>query len=112
MLSIQSSFSRSTGRQLSADVLRQLKPSQLVNPFPERSTRYGVLIQFKLCMAKVARADHGTGGMDSQGSGAAHICWRGCRARRHLFVRFSGGWPLPHSEIVVAARWGTVMICW
>ncbi|MFC5441686.1 IS110 family transposase [Rhodanobacter ginsenosidimutans] len=50
MLSIQSSFSRSTGKQLSANKLRQLSPSQLVDLFPELSTRYGVLIQFKLWM--------------------------------------------------------------
>lgn len=48
MLSIQSSFSCSTGQQLSANKLRQLAPSQLVDLFPELSTRYGVLIQFKL----------------------------------------------------------------
>lgn len=48
MLSIQSSFSRSTGKQLSANALRRLAPSQLVDLFPELSTRYGVLIQFKL----------------------------------------------------------------
>ena len=47
-LSMQSSFSRSTGQQLSVDKLRQLSPSQLVDLFPELSTRYGVLIQFKL----------------------------------------------------------------
>jgi transposase len=48
MLSIQSSFSRSTGQPLSANKLRRLAPSQLVDLFPELSTRYGVLIQFKL----------------------------------------------------------------
>ena len=45
---IQSSFSRSTGQQLSANQLRQLAPPQLVDLFPELSTRYGVLLQFKL----------------------------------------------------------------
>ena len=48
MLSIQSSFSRNTGKQLSANALRRLTPSQLVDLFPELSIRYGVLIQFKL----------------------------------------------------------------
>src|SRR6185437_6660544 len=48
MLSIQSSFSRSTGKQLSANALRRLAPSQLVDLFPDLSLRYGVLIQFKL----------------------------------------------------------------
>ena len=48
MLSIQSSFSRSTGKQLSANALRRLTPSQRVDLFPELSIRYGVLIQFKL----------------------------------------------------------------
>ena len=48
MLSIQSSFSRSTGQQMSANKLRQLSPLQLVDLFPDLSTRYGVLIQFKL----------------------------------------------------------------
>ena len=48
MLSIQSSFSRSTGQQLSGNALRRLTPSQLVDLFPELSIRYGVLIQFKL----------------------------------------------------------------
>ena len=48
MLSIQSSFSRSTRQQLSANKLRQLTPSQLADLLPEISTRYGVLIQFKL----------------------------------------------------------------
>jgi len=48
MLSIQSSFSRSTGKQLSGNALRQLTPTQLVELFPDLATRYGVLIQFKL----------------------------------------------------------------
>lgn len=48
MLSIQSSFSRSTGRQLSGNALRQLTPMQLAALFPDLATRYGVLIQFKL----------------------------------------------------------------
>lgn len=48
MLSIQSSFSRSTGKQLSGNALRQLTPTRLVELFPDLATRYGVLIQFKL----------------------------------------------------------------
>lgn len=48
MLSIQSSFSRSTGKQLSGNALRQLTPTQLEALFPDLATRYGVLIQFKL----------------------------------------------------------------
>lgn len=48
MLSIQSSFSRSTGKQLSSNTLRRLTPSQLADLFPDLATRYGVLIQFKL----------------------------------------------------------------
>lgn len=48
MLSIQSSFSRSTGKQLSGNELRRLTPAQLVSLFPELSTRYGVLIQLKV----------------------------------------------------------------
>ncbi|HET6431254.1 IS110 family transposase [Dyella sp.] len=48
MLSIQSSFSRTTGKQLSSHALRQLTPTQLVELFPDLATRYGVLIQFKL----------------------------------------------------------------
>lgn len=48
MLSIQSSFSRTTGKQLSGNALRQLTPTQLVELFPDLATRYGVLIQFKL----------------------------------------------------------------
>jgi transposase len=39
MLSIQSSFSRSTGKQLSANALRRLAPSQLVDLFPDLSLR-------------------------------------------------------------------------
>jgi transposase len=35
MLSIQSSFNRSNGKQLSANKLRQLTPSQLVDLFPD-----------------------------------------------------------------------------
>lgn len=48
MLSIQSCFSRTTGKQLSGNALRRLTPTQLNDLFPELSTRYGVLIQFKL----------------------------------------------------------------
>ena len=48
MLSIQSSFSRSTGKQLSGNALRHLTSTQLVELFPNLATRYGVLIQFKL----------------------------------------------------------------
>lgn len=47
-LSIQSSFSRSTGKQLSVSALRRLTPPQFTDLFPELSLRYGVLIQFKL----------------------------------------------------------------
>jgi transposase len=48
MLSIQSSFSRCTGKQLSGNALRQLTPAQLEGLFPELTTRFGILIQFKL----------------------------------------------------------------
>jgi transposase len=48
MLSIQSSFSRSTGKQLSGSAMRQLTAAQLESLFPDLSTRFGVLIQFKL----------------------------------------------------------------
>ena len=48
MLSIQSTFSRSTGKQLSGTTLRHLAPAQLETFFPDLAIRYGVLIQFKL----------------------------------------------------------------
>ncbi|WP_233842109.1 transposase [Dyella sp. 2HG41-7] len=48
MLSIQSSFSRNTAKQLSSNTLRRLPPAQLEVLFPDLATRYGVLIQFKL----------------------------------------------------------------
>ena len=51
MLSIQSSFSRNTGKQLSGNALRQLTPTQLEALFPDLATRYGVLIQFKLWLS-------------------------------------------------------------
>jgi transposase len=48
MLSMQSSFSRSTGKQLSANALRRMNPAQWEGLLPDLTTRYGVLIQFKL----------------------------------------------------------------
>lgn len=48
MLSIQSSFSRSTGRQLSSNAIRRLTSTQLEAAFPDPTTRYGTLIQLKL----------------------------------------------------------------
>ncbi len=48
MLAIQSSFSRSTGKRLSANALRRIAPSELEALFPDVSTRYGVLLQYKL----------------------------------------------------------------
>ncbi|MBB6183585.1 IS110 family transposase [Oleiagrimonas soli] len=48
MLTIQSSFSRSTGKQLSANALRRIAPDELEALFPDVSTRYGVLLQYKL----------------------------------------------------------------
>lgn len=48
MLSIQSSVSRATGRVLSGNALKQITGPQLEALFPDPTTRYGVLVQFKL----------------------------------------------------------------
>jgi transposase len=48
MLTIQSSFSRSTGKRLSSNALRRIAPAELEALFPDESTRYGVLLQYKL----------------------------------------------------------------
>jgi len=48
MLSIQSSVSRATGRVLSGNALKQITGPQLEAFFPDLTTRYGVLVQFKL----------------------------------------------------------------
>lgn len=48
MLSIQSSVSRATGRVISGNTLKQITGAQLEALFPDPTTRYGVLVQFKL----------------------------------------------------------------
>ncbi|WP_233511150.1 transposase [Dyella psychrodurans] len=48
MLSIQPSFSRTTGRQLSSKAIRRITSTQLEAAFPDTTTRYGTLIQLKL----------------------------------------------------------------
>jgi transposase len=51
LLAIQSSFSRSTGRQLSGNAVRRITPAELEALFPDLSTRYGVLVQYKVWLA-------------------------------------------------------------
>lgn len=48
MLSIQSSVSRATGRVLAGNGLKQITGAQLEALLPDATTRYGVLVQFKL----------------------------------------------------------------
>jgi len=48
VLSIQSSVSRATGRVLSGNALKQITGAQLEALFPDPTTRFGVLVQFKL----------------------------------------------------------------
>jgi transposase len=61
MLSIQSSFSRNTGKQMSSNAIRRLDPAQLEALFPDLATRYGVLVQFKLWLTlqdQIAALEH------------------------------------------------------
>lgn len=46
-LSIQSSYSRTTGQRLSVNALRRTSPAQIVDLFPDPTTRYGVMLQLK-----------------------------------------------------------------
>ncbi|UGB37692.1 IS110 family transposase [Frateuria soli] len=61
MLSIQSSVSRATGRVLSGNGLKQITGPQLEALLPDATTRYGVLVQFKLWLAlqeQIAALEH------------------------------------------------------
>lgn len=61
MLSIQSSVSRATGRVLSSNALKQITGAQLEALLPDATTRYGVLVQFKLWLTlqeQIAGLEH------------------------------------------------------
>ena len=81
MLSIQSSFSRSTGKQLSANAAATAAPSQLVDLFPDPSTRYRRADPVQ-AVADLAGSDHSSWSAGSARHRTAAICWRGCRACR------------------------------
>jgi len=58
MLAIQSSFSRSTGKQLSANALKRIAASELEALFPDPTTRYGVLLQYRLWLTLQEQITH------------------------------------------------------